>query len=276
MSRFANLEWEKPKPPGPRDRVRRDEPEPPAAADELRDEAFYLKKADEQYGAGHFEKALRYYSRALEFDPNLCAGWVGQVRMLIELGELEEARVWADKALDLHRDHPDLLSAKAQACARLGEPDRALAFSDLAMKGRGASAHAWLARGEAILASRRGDAAHCFEKAAVEGKGQWFVPALVARIYLYYAAAPRALAWAERSVGRGAGQPLAWLVLGHVQAALGLDGDAERAYRHALSLEPDSESAGIALERLAMRSKLDRVLARIRAWFGGLRRNRRP
>src|SRR5207249_4777794 len=80
---------------------------------------------------------LRYWSRALEFDPNVQTGWVGQVRMLIELGELEEARLWADKGLDVHRDDAELLAANAIATARLGDAAKALGFCDLALKKKG-------------------------------------------------------------------------------------------------------------------------------------------
>lgn len=272
MGRFSNLEWGGPAKKGAAgsaaQRRLEEELEGPAGG-EPRDEAFYLKRADEHYRGGRFEKALRYYSRALEFDPNSLAGWVGQVRMLLELGELDEARVWADKGLDVHRDAPDLLAAKAQVCARSGDPEKALAFCDGAMKGKGASSFVWLARGEALVAARRGDPDHCLSKAVTEAKGDWFLSALAARISLLHGQAPRALAYAERAVARDAKQALAWATLGEVRAALGIGAEAERAFEHALALDPESAGASDGLERVQRLGPIGRLWRRIKAALDG-------
>ena len=60
--------------------------------------------------------------------------WVGQVQMLVELGELHEADLWADKALELFRDNGELPSAKAVARARLGRAADALQCSDAGLR----------------------------------------------------------------------------------------------------------------------------------------------
>ena len=44
--------------------------------------------------------------------------------MRIELGEYREAGVWADKALELSPEHPELLALKALACVRDAKRDR--------------------------------------------------------------------------------------------------------------------------------------------------------
>jgi len=62
---------------------------------------------------GDFEHALRAYARVLEYNSQNPAAWTGQVRMLIELGEFHEAKVWADKALERFAHEPELLAAKA-------------------------------------------------------------------------------------------------------------------------------------------------------------------
>jgi tetratricopeptide (TPR) repeat protein len=264
VGRFSNLEWKEPDPP--RDARRAAEP-----AAEPRDEAHWLRVADEQHRAARFEKALRYYSRALELNPNLQAGWVGQVRMLLELGENEEARLWAEKGLDVHRDDPELLAARAVACARLGDPDKALAFCDAAMKAPGATTFAWLARGEALLAARRGpSAAHCFEKARVEAKGDWFASALVARTYTLYGVPAQGLVWAQRAVEKASDRALAWLTAGDAQAALGLAAAAEGSYRQAHAIDPDLPQVSAALDRLARKNGFERFIdwarGAIRRW----------
>jgi tetratricopeptide (TPR) repeat protein len=279
MGRFTHLEWTE-----PTSARRRDASSPDglggdprgASGDnvggEHRDEAYWLGEALKHARAGRFEKALRLYSRALELDPNLSQGWVGQVRMLLELGELKEATVWADKGLDLHRDHPELLAAKAQAVARLGDPIRAIALHDAAMKGKGASPEVWLGRGEVILAGIRGGEEHCFEKARIESKGDASIATSVARIYLGYGQAPLALSWSQQAVRKDPRSAFAWRVQGEVESNLGLDDAAQRSLRTARSLDPDCPGASELLENLARRPFLVRIWLRIRGLFTSRRR----
>ena len=71
----------------------------------VKDEAHYLGEARLAFERGEFEGALRYYAKGLEFNPQNAIAWAGQVRALIELGEFHEAKVWADKALELSLIH---------------------------------------------------------------------------------------------------------------------------------------------------------------------------
>jgi tetratricopeptide (TPR) repeat protein len=64
---------------------------------EERDEHHWIRVATDERRNGQHENALRYYSRALELDKALVAGWVGQVQMLIALGEYPEAELWSRK-----------------------------------------------------------------------------------------------------------------------------------------------------------------------------------
>jgi len=54
-----------------------------------------------------FEPALRFYSKVLEYNPGTLAAWTAQVRMLIELGEFREAKLWANKALERFPNEPE-------------------------------------------------------------------------------------------------------------------------------------------------------------------------
>src|SRR6266542_2665285 len=101
MSRFDNLEFNE---------QSGDRPE-----GSLKDESSYLQDAHDAFRQGQFELALRAYAKVLEFNPDNAGAWSGQVRMLIELGEFEDAKVWADKALERFPQDPELLAAKAVA-----------------------------------------------------------------------------------------------------------------------------------------------------------------
>jgi tetratricopeptide (TPR) repeat protein len=60
----------------------------------------YLQMAEQSWRRGDFEKALRHYSKALGMDPNLEEAWLGQIRCLMDLDEVKEARLWVNKALE--------------------------------------------------------------------------------------------------------------------------------------------------------------------------------
>ena len=77
-----------------------------------RDDGDWLAQADQQRRVGHYESALRLYSRALEDDKALVVGWLGQIQMLVQLEEYPEAELWARKALELFPNNGDLLAGR--------------------------------------------------------------------------------------------------------------------------------------------------------------------
>src|SRR6185369_10866568 len=86
MSRFANLEFG-------------NEPEgAPRRHSAGRDEQRCLDDAQAAFEQADFEAALRAFAKVLEFNPHNSVAWAGQVRALVELGEFNEAKLWADKA----------------------------------------------------------------------------------------------------------------------------------------------------------------------------------
>jgi len=102
MSRFVNLEFG-------------DESEDQSQPKEkalVKDEAYYFSEASAAFESGNFEQALRLFSKVLEFNPQNTVAWTGQVRMLIELGEFREAKLWADKALERFPNEPELLAVR--------------------------------------------------------------------------------------------------------------------------------------------------------------------
>src|SRR5438034_7035814 len=109
----------------------------------IKGEAHYLAEARAAFENANFELALRLYSKVLEFNPDNAAAWTGQVRMLIELGEFREAKLWADKALERFPQEPELLAAKAAALARTGDLQGALVFSDADIEERGDTPYLW-------------------------------------------------------------------------------------------------------------------------------------
>lgn len=232
----------------------------------VRDEAHYLATARTAFENGLFESALRNFSKVLEFNPRNAAAWTGQVRMLIELGEYREARLWADKALEQFPHEPELLAAKAVALGRTGDLQGAIAFSDASIEERGDTPYIWLARGDVLLARREPRADYCFDKALLLAPKDWFIVWLEARIRHYYRQFAIALKLLQQAVEWNAGHFLLWLELGRTQLALGLAGPAAVSFGRAQELNPRSEDVRAALAKANQTG----LWPRFRGWCGQL------
>jgi tetratricopeptide (TPR) repeat protein len=245
MSRFVNLELDG-----------ESENHSQEARPLAKDEAFFLAEARGAFENGNYEGALRLYSKVLEFNPQNTASWSGQVRMLIELGEFREAKLWADKALERFPHDPELLAAKAVALGRSGDLDGALAFSDASIEERGDTAYVWLARGDVLLARDEPRADYCFEKALLLAPHDWFILWLAGRIRFYYDQFALALKMLQQAVESNATQFHLWLELGRCQRALGFSALAGKSFTQAQQLNPQCHEAQTALTRLAEESGL--------------------
>ena len=256
MSRFINLEFEGDS---------NNEFQPGGKAP-VKDEAFYLAEARAAFENGKFEPGLRLYSKVLEFNPKNVAAWTGQVRMLIELGEFREAKLWADKALERFPNEPELLAAKAVALGRSGDLQGALAFSDASIEERGDTPYVWLARGDVLLARSEARADYCFEKALQLAAHDWFTKWLAARIRYYYEQFVLALKYIQQAIELNPSHFLPWLEQGHCQQALGLIGPAEHSFNQARQLNRDCFEADKALVSLRQTG----LFARLRSRLGGI------
>ena len=228
----------------------------------------YLGEAQEAHHVGRFEHALRLYTRCLREDAGLVEAWVGQVRMLVELGELDEARVWSDKALEVFRGNGEILAAKAQSCARLKDYKEACACSDGSMKAPGSSPWRWQVRGEVLLARRERTFQMCFEKALAEPAADWFDRLIIGRICLYYGRAANAIEYLREAMTVQPANQLVWLTLGTCQDRLGMPGAAATSFERALEIDPQSPEAKDALARLESRSFLGSLVNAFRRWSG--------
>lgn len=223
----------------------------------------YHDRAVQAFQRGDFEKALRYDTRALELDRKHVPAWVGQVQMLIELNELHEADLWADKALELFRDNGELLSAKAVARARLGRSSDALQCSDAGMRSRGSSAYRWLARGEVLLARQEERIESCFDRAAAEPDADWFTRIWTARIYYHYRRYTSALIAARAGVDMAPHAPFAWYVRGLCERELAM-ASYRQSLERALEIDGTFNLARAALRQPARGSWVARWVRRMR------------
>jgi len=216
----------------------------------VKDETYYCSEAQAAFENGQFEPALRLYSKVLEFNPQNVFAWAGQVRMLIELGEIREAKLWADKAIERFPREPELLAAKAVALGRSGDLQGALVFSDAAIEEHGDTPYVWLARADVLLAREEARADYCFDKALSLAPRDWFIRWLAARIRYYYKQFALSLRLLQQALEWNTGHFLLWLELGDCQHALGLVGPARHSFTQARQLNPECREASLALIRL--------------------------
>lgn len=194
-----------------------------------------------------WEGALRLYTRALGEDRTLRQAWVGQVRMLVELGEFPEACLWSDKALEIFRGDGDLLAARSLALLRDEDTTGAAAGSDSATTAPGTSSFRWLARGEVLLACRKARSVDCFERAVREAETQWSAASEVARICCMYDHAATAADFAQRAVSMCPTHPVPWLALGRAELAMGMRNKAHTSIQRSLELDRNFRAAKAVL-----------------------------
>ncbi|HEY9172308.1 MAG TPA: tetratricopeptide repeat protein [Verrucomicrobiae bacterium] len=239
MSRFGNLEFDR-----EFDREFRE-------AESPQSESHFLAGARQAFENGEFEKALRWFAKVLEFNPQNAAAWTGQVRALIELGEFREATLWASKALEQFPREPELLAAKAVALGRAGEREEALAYSDASIEERGDTPYIWLARGDVLLARAESRADYCFDKALALAPGDWVTAWLAARIRFFYRQFAVALKLLQQAIELNTTHFLLWMQLGQCQLALGLAGPAARSFQQARELNPQCDAARLGSSQAA-------------------------
>ena len=229
----------------------------------IRSAADDLHLAEQAVRTGRFEPALQLYTRALRDDRGIVAAWVGQVQMLVELGDHREARLWSDKALELFRNNGDLMAAKSRACLRLGDQTAAQAVSDASLQAPGSSPLRWRARGELMLVLRSPRARDCFEKSLGEPGADWFDRVAIARIHLHYDQHAPAAAYARQAVEMHARSSYAWLIDGNCQLALGFRDNARRSYRMASQLPECEAEVRAALSKLDSSSSVAAFFRRV-------------
>jgi tetratricopeptide (TPR) repeat protein len=238
MDRFSQLEFGEKKP-----EKERSEGEP------VRDADYYLKTALKYWLAGDFEVALRNYSRVLEHNNLSIEGWVGQVLMLIELGEYKEALIWSDRALKLFPEHAELLAAKAVACSRDALEEKAVAYSDNSISKDDVTSRVWLARAEVMMNRKSQIMEGCISKAiSGAGKKAAIIKLEAARLLRKKGNCSAAIGYLNEVVESFPKSALAWYELGCCQAKLGLS-QAKATLKQSLEFHPDWEEAKSELKK---------------------------
>jgi tetratricopeptide (TPR) repeat protein len=169
--------------------------------------------------------------------------------MLIELGEYKEADMWADKAMDLFPDHPELLAHKAVANHRDARYEKAIAYSDNAVGRDSPTPRVWLSRAEVFLDRQDAVVDGCLGKAiALAQQDKPIVKLEAARLLRQKKNYVAAIGHLNEITVNLTKAPLLWLELGLCQTALG-QAQARTSLEQALRLRPHWDKAKAALQR---------------------------
>lgn len=238
MDRFSQLEFDEKMPEKQK-----------LQGEPIRDAAYFYKEALRCRLGGDYEMALRNYSRVLEKNNTFFDAWSGQVSMLIEMGEYNEAALWADKALELFPEHPELLAAKAVAFCRDAKMEKAIAYSDNSVSKDNTTARVWLARAEIMLARKGTVAENCLSKAvSMAGSITPIIKLEAARLLRNNEDYLSAIDYLNDVVKALPKSALAWYELGICQGKLGRT-EAGATLGQCLKLRPDWEKARTAYNK---------------------------
>nr|WP_276020149.1 tetratricopeptide repeat protein [Acetivibrio straminisolvens] len=80
---------------------------------------FYLSTADSEFDLGEYEKAIEYYDKALELNPDSDKAYIGKARAFDALGKYEKALEFFDKAIEINGNSAEAYNAKGITLANL-------------------------------------------------------------------------------------------------------------------------------------------------------------
>lgn len=237
---------------------------PATAAPEPADYPTFIQRGDTHFFQGEYEKALRFYSRALQMESTRHYPWIGQIYCLLQMRQLSEADLWVTRALELFPDDASLLSLRSVVLARKGMIKRAIGTSDYAMT-RGSSPFCWLTRGEVLLLAENTNSAFCFEKVmeSIE-PDDWHMPFRIGLVYFEQGLWSSALEYYQKAAARRAANFWLWYHLGLCYTRLAFQQEAIDAFRQSIALNPSFPPTHEALRRATRVSPLARLVGLFR------------
>lgn len=237
---------------------------------DMTDPAQVLHLADQAWRKLDYEKALKLYSKVLSLDPNVEAGWVGQLRCLLDLQENPEALTWAKKAQNLFPKSADVMSAYALALSRHGDQREAMSFSDGAMKNDRIVWYPWVVRGEILALSGAGNADMCMMKAREATPNDPFVTLKVAQAYARTPMFEKAVPLFNKALGAFPDLPEAWFEFGQLQMQIGFLEQAREAFARAHKLAPVVRKYGDAFAATLTTNPLLSLWGRLKQLLKGV------
>ncbi len=239
-----------------------------AGTDEF-DFDHYRTLADRARNHGEFEKALRLYGRALERDRTRAEGWLGQVRVLLEMGQAEEAETWLEQAARILGEVPGILALRSISAVRAGKLDDARAWSDRAMRAGDDDPEVWFARAEVVYAGGNIKVARINLDKGHERSPSADTARRAGEVALERDDTATAQRWFARAATEDPENPLIAMRLGVCLERMHEWDRARNEFERAILLSPDMKSARLALADLDARGWMARVMANLRGLLNG-------
>jgi tetratricopeptide (TPR) repeat protein len=114
-----------------------------------------LRNARDNYFHGFYLDGLKDYARVLRTDQQQVEAWIGQVRILVDIGRPHAAVYWADNGLEHFSDSKVMAFAKAFALAHAGRIEHAKRIINIPVA-KDEAAVVWLFRGEVLVRIKLG------------------------------------------------------------------------------------------------------------------------
>lgn len=221
---------------------------------------------DEAFFRGDDREALRWYSRAMKVDSTRLEPWVAQIRLMLFTRQLNEAKVWLNRALSVFPENPVLMSLHALKNALSGEIRQGMAASDRLMSQHAGSADAWLARAHVlIIADQHKNADFCFDQCMkLSPEADWKTPMMIGMVLDYERHWAKSVPFYEAALARRAALPYAWYRIGLARAAVGQREAARQAYLRAEALCGDDDGLRRKIQSADRGSLLNRIGALFR------------
>ena len=210
------------------------------AGEAVQDAQYFIDLGERYFYRTAYEPALKAYSRAAGLDPGAEAAWLGQILSLTALQEFREAELWYGNAAEAVGDSPDLLAARAQIAARIGDFDRACGYSDASLAAEGAGAFPHVVRGEIFLYGGR-NAEYCFDRACALARSHRSIRLMIADACVFSGRRPAAhLAgkYLQAAVDAEPQSPELVFAMGRALLAAGRRRAARTAFEQAQALDP--------------------------------------
>jgi tetratricopeptide (TPR) repeat protein len=228
------------------------------------DSQYYLSQAEKLLYAGHFDKALRKYSRAAEQSGANVDCWIGQILCLSLLGRSTEAQNWARRALELFPEDTRLISLQGLAYAQSGTVQRGLACSDFALSKGSADPLCFLVRGMILELAENTNSKPVLDKAIeLRPPHDFRVPLLLGMFLMNSRRQSKALEYLEMATREAPSNDLCWERLGEAYGRLGMGSRAAEAFRQALQINPANQPASHGLAAVTNSSVVTRLMRRI-------------
>ena len=238
--------------------------EPPA--DDRFNSAAYTEQAVTAHSCGDFQEALRLYGRALEEDRGHAPAWLGQVRVLLDMQQSDEAATWLEQAARVLGEVPGVLALRSLAAIGIGKLDDARQWSDRAMRAGPDVADVWLARAAVVYAGGNEAMARVNLDKAHEREPGGHTARRCAEVALDMGDLHTADRWLRKARSESPDSALVALRLGVYFERAGDLPQARHHLRRALRLEPRLTPAQLALEDLDNRGPFDRIRSAWRNW----------